>query len=117
MAYVINPLTKRRIRSNGETARVPAVAARLRGRTFEGSSRSGTMGYKLAAGSKLQVWHGTAHHTLGGVTKSGLLRKVGRDGSARIVFRSRSEAAKRNPVLMAHAHDARLGGGSFGRRR
>lgn len=103
MVYVINPITKRRIRGDGETARVPAVAARLRGRTFEGNRRSGTGGHPLAAGSKLQVWNGTAHHTLGGVTKAGLMRKVGRDGSARIVFRSRSAAAKRNPVLMAHA--------------
>jgi hypothetical protein len=107
MSYVINPITKRRIRSDGDTARIPAVAARLRGDTFQGSSRSGTMGHKLAAGSKLQVWNMTAHHTLGGVPRDGLARKVDKMGKARIVFRSRSEAAKRNPVLMSNAQAAK----------
>lgn len=103
MAYVINPLTKRRIRSDGPTVRIPAVAARLEGKTFQGSKRSGTMGFPVAVGSKRQVWHGTAHHTSGGVTKDGLMRRVDKWGNPHIVFRSRHEAAKRNPTLMAMA--------------
>lgn len=107
MTYVINPLTKRRIRSDGATAQIPAVRERLRGRTFRGNKLSGTKGHKLAVGSKTQVYHGTAHHTVGGITKGGILRRTDSDGKARYVFRSRSEAAKRNPVLMAYARDAK----------
>lgn len=96
---VRNPLTKRRIKRSGATAKVPAVKARLRGQTFSGSKRSGSKGFPVAAGSKLQVWNGTAHHTLGGVTRAGLFQ----DKYGRIRFRSRSVAAKRNPAFMARA--------------
>ena len=44
-------------------------------------------------GSKAEVFHGTATHTPGGVTRTGLKQKE--DG--RIVFRSKSEAAKNGP--------------------
>lgn len=102
MATVINPLTGRRIRADGPTAKNPTVRARLRGQTARGTKRTGTKGFELAVGSKLQVWNGTAHHTSGGVTKAGLILKDGR-----IRFRRKSEAAKRNPVLMRFAADAR----------
>lgn len=99
MSGIINPITKRRIRASGATAALPAVKARLKGHTFSGSRRSGTKGFPVAAGSKLQVYNGTAHHTLGGVKRDGLFK----DKNGRIRFKSRSAAAKRNPVLMARA--------------
>lgn len=112
MDRVTNPITKRRIKRSGDTAQIPAVRARLRGDTFSGSRRSGTQGYPVAAGSKRQVWNGTAHHTLGGVTRDGLFK----DKNGRIRFRSRSAAAKRNPVLMARAQEAKRSRAPPGRR-
>ena len=35
-------------------------------------------GAKKALGSKAQVWHGTAHHTSGGLTKKDLMKHKGR---------------------------------------
>lgn len=43
-----------------------------------------------AVGSRVQVWNGTAHHTRGGVTKAGLMRKNGR-----LVSRRASAAVRR----------------------
>ena len=89
MSTVVNPLTGRRIRANGATARIPAVRSRLQTRrTARGTSLTGTKGFPLAVGSKVQVWNGTAHHTSGGVTRSGLIM-VG----DRIRFRAKSAAA------------------------
>lgn len=43
-----------------------------------------TGGYERRLGSKAQVWHGTAHHTSGGLTKKQLMRtKAGRIVSRR----------------------------------
>ena len=43
-----------------------------------------TGGYERRVGSKAQVWHGTAHHTSGGLTKKQLMRtKAGRIVSRR----------------------------------
>ncbi len=108
MNTVRNPITKRRIKRSGPTSKIPTVKARLSGKTFSGSKRSGTKGFPVAAGSKQQVWNGTAHHTLGGVTRAGLFQ----DKYGRIRFRSRSLAAKRNPEFMARAQamKARRGG-------
>ena len=36
------------------------------------------MGGGKAVGSKAQVWHGTAHHTSGGLTKKDLMKHKGR---------------------------------------
>ncbi len=35
-------------------------------------------GAKVTVGSKAQVWHGTAHHTSGGLTKKDLMKHKGR---------------------------------------
>lgn len=103
MSTVVNPLTGRRIRANGATAKIPAVRSRLvMRRTARGTSLTGTKGFPLAVGSKVQVWNGTAHHTSGGVTRSGLIMVDGR-----IRFRSKSLAAKRNPVLQSYAQAAK----------
>jgi hypothetical protein len=48
-------------------------------------------GHQLTIGSKAQVWHGTAHHTSGGLTKDKLMQKS--DG--RIVSRRASAAGKK----------------------
>lgn len=103
MSTVVNPLTGRRIKASGATAQIPAVRSRLvMRRTARGTSRTGTKGFPLAVGSKVQVWNGTAHHTSGGVTRTGLVMVDGR-----IRFRAKREAAKRNPVLMRYAEAAK----------
>jgi hypothetical protein len=103
MPRIENPITHRMIERNGRTADIPAVRFRLKGKTFEGNKHSGCGGRPVCQGSKRQVWNGTALKTLGGVTRSGLMQKD--DG--RIVFKSRSLAAKRNPEFMARALDVR----------
>ena len=40
-------------------------------------------GAKVTVGSKAQVWHGTAHHTSGGLTKKDLMKHKGRIVSKR----------------------------------
>ena len=40
-------------------------------------------GAKMASGSKAQVWHGTARHTPGGLTKKDLMRHKGKIVSRR----------------------------------
>ncbi len=40
-------------------------------------------GAKMATGSKAQVWHGTARHTSGGLTKKDLMRHKGKIVSRR----------------------------------
>ena len=48
-------------------------------------NRGGNMlgGAKMASGSKAQVWHGTARHTPGGLTKKDLMRHKGKIVSRR----------------------------------
>ncbi len=99
MDRIKNPITHRMIDRDGRTAQIPAVRYRLQGKTFEGNKYSGCGGRPVCQGSKLQVWNGTALKTLGGVPRAGLMQKA--DGH--IVFKSRSMAARRNPVLMAKA--------------
>jgi hypothetical protein len=99
MSTVVNPLTGRRIKRSGRTAKIPAVSARLQGTTVRPTKRTGCGGFELCHGSKQQVWNGTAMKTVGGVTRSGLFQ----DKNGRIRFASRSKAAKRNPDFMARA--------------
>ena len=49
-----------------------------------------------AVGSRAQVWHGTAHHTSGGLTKKDL--KQNKHG--RIVSKKQSASAKKNNRLV-----------------
>jgi hypothetical protein len=56
---------------------------RTRRRQSGGQMNTQTMpkmmgGAKSAVGSKAQVWHGTAHHTSGGLTKKDLMKHKGR---------------------------------------
>jgi hypothetical protein len=103
MSQIRNPITHRMIDRDGRTANIPAVRYRLSGRTFEGNKHSGCAGRPVCQGSKLQVWNGTALKTMGGVTRAGLMQKP----NGRIVFRSRSQAAKRNPEFMARAKEVK----------
>jgi hypothetical protein len=48
------------------------------------------------AGSKIQVYRGSAEKTVGGVTREGLIKRGGR-----IVSAAKHEAAKHNPALRA----------------
>lgn len=54
------------------TLSVPAAAASAPGKPMMGGKR-GKM-----VGTKAQVWHGTAHHTSGGLTKKDLMKHKGR---------------------------------------
>ena len=47
--------------------------------------------FELLEGSRAQVWHGTAHKTAGGLTKSKLLKNK----HGRIVSKSKHESAKK----------------------
>lgn len=51
-----------------------------------------------AIGTRAQVWHGTAHHTAGGLTKTDLFQ----DKNGRIRSRRASATAKRNGNLGSH---------------
>lgn len=99
VSYVINPITKRRIKATGRTARLPAVSARLQGYTARGTKETKCGRFELCVGSKLQVWNGTARQTPGGVTKAGLYK----DRYNHVRFVSRSIAAKKNPEFMQQA--------------
>ncbi len=54
------------------TLSVPAAAPSAPGKPMMGGKR-GKM-----VGTKAQVWHGTAHHTVGGLTKKDLMKHKGR---------------------------------------
>lgn len=79
--------------------------------------------YESRVGTKAKVYHGTAYCTRGGVKRDGLLQRP--DG--RIVFRSRSEAARKGPGFsmlprvkkgtIPEAFKAHVGGGGGTRKR
>ena len=55
-------------------------------------------------GSKAQVWHGTAKHTSGGLTRKDLMRHKGKIGEdidhpARLPRSHRTDQGRRGPVL------------------
>ena len=53
------------------------------GRTRKNRGNNFVGGAKMATGSKAQVWHGTARHTSGGLTKKDLMRHKGKIVSRR----------------------------------
>ena len=55
------------------------------------ATRRARPGQQLTVGSKLQVWHGTAKHTSGGLTKSDLMRTK----KGRIVSKKKHAAGKK----------------------
>tara|TARA_Y100000816_G_scaffold289561_1_gene276259 strand:- start:6043 stop:6336 length:294 start_codon:yes stop_codon:yes gene_type:complete len=59
------------------------------------SDQHGGKTYKKRVGSRAQVWHKTAHHTKGGLTRKHL--KKNKHG--RIVSKKKSEKAKKANVL------------------
>jgi hypothetical protein len=64
---------------------VPPAEAKMAGGRRTRKNRGGNMhgGAKMASGSKAQVWHGTARHTSGGLTKKDLMRHKGKIVSRR----------------------------------
>lgn len=54
-------------------------------------------GKQKAVGSRAEVWHGTAHHTSGGLQKKDLFKK-----NDRIKSKRASQAAKRSNNLGSH---------------
>lgn len=63
----------------------PPAEAKMAGGRRTRKNRGGNMhgGAKMATGSKAQVWHGTARHTSGGLTKKDLMRHKGKIVSRR----------------------------------
>ena len=62
-------------------------------------------GFEMTTGSKAQVWHGTAKHTSGGLTKKDLFQ--GKDG--RIKSKAASAAAKKNNNLVKAGYVTKKG--------
>lgn len=61
--------------------------------------------YKMLEGSRAQVWHGTAHHTSGGLTKKDLvMNKAGR-----IVSKKKHATAKKSNPLKSRGLYAKKG--------
>ena len=110
--YMRNPISHRCIRRNGETASIPVVRARLSGRTFSGNKSTEYRGFPMATGSKRQVMNRTAHHSLGGQTRSAYVVNP----SGRTVLRSRRKAALTNRAFMDQ-RAAPFGSSRAGRRR
>ena len=78
----------RRRQSGGQTSTMPKMAGGQMTTTVMPKMAGGQMtttvmpkmagGAKSAVGSKAQVWHGTARHTSGGLTKKDLMKHKGR---------------------------------------
>ena len=56
------------------------------------------MTHTQAVGTRAQVYHGTAHHTAGGLTKKDLKKKDGE-----LVSKAKSKGEKANPWIKAVA--------------
>jgi hypothetical protein len=66
------------------------------------------MSSKITTGTRAQVWHGTARHTSGGLTKSDLLKNK----AGRIVSRKKHHSAKKDNRLVKAGYKTKKG--SFG---
>ena len=66
------------------------------------------MAFEMTVGSRAQVWHGTAKHTSGGLTKSALLQNK----AGRIVSRKKHASAKKDNRLVKAGFKTKKG--SFG---
>ena len=63
------------------------------------------MTFKTIIGSRAEVWHGTAKHTSGGLTKSHLMKNK----SGRIVSRKKHFSAKRDNRLVKAGYKTKKG--------
>ena len=66
------------------------------------------MSSKITTGTRAQVWHGTARHTSGGLTKSDLMKNK----AGRIVSRKKHHSAKKDNRLVKAGYKTKKG--SFG---
>jgi hypothetical protein len=66
------------------------------------------MSSKITTGTRAQVWHGTARHTSGGLTKSDLMKNK----AGRIVSRKKHHSAKKDNRLVKAGYKSKKG--SFG---
>lgn len=66
------------------------------------------MSGKITTGTRAQVWHGTARHTSGGLTKSDLMKNK----AGRIVSRKKHHSAKKDNRLVKAGYKTKKG--SFG---
>ena len=63
------------------------------------------MAFEMTVGSRAQVWHGTAKHTSGGLTKAHLMKNK----SGRIVSRKKHFSAKRENRLVKAGYKTKKG--------
>lgn len=63
------------------------------------------MSGKITTGTRAQVWHGTARHTSGGLTKSDLMKNK----SGRIVSRKKHNSAKKDNRLVKAGYKTKKG--------
>ena len=63
------------------------------------------MAFEMTVGSRAQVWHGTAKHTSGGLTKTHLMKNK----SGRIVSRKKHLSAKRDNRLVKAGYKTKKG--------
>ena len=68
------------------------------------------MTFKTIIGSRAEVWHGTAKHTSGGLTKTHLMKNK----SGRIVSRKKHLSAKRDNRLVKAGYKNKTGHFGFG---
>ena len=68
----------RRRQSGGQMTTMSTMPKMMGGQTTTMSPMPKMMGGGAAVGSKAQVWHGTARHTSGGLTKKDLMKHKGR---------------------------------------
>lgn len=61
--------------------------------------------FELLTGSRAQVWHGTAHQTTGGLTKSNLMQNK----NGRIVSKRKHNTAKKENRLKKYGWTAKKG--------
>ena len=62
-------------------------------------------GHIQTIGTRAQVWHGTAKHTSGGLTKSNLMQNK----SGRIVSRAKHNTAKKEMRLVKYGYGTKKG--------
>jgi len=83
---------RRTMRRKGNNNNANMMGGKRRKMMYGGNKPMGMYGgaHKVAVGSKLQVWHGTAAHTSGGLKKKDLMKHKGR-----IVSRKKHAAGKK----------------------
>jgi hypothetical protein len=73
--------------------------------TKGGMKRKGGHNYEKIVGTRAEVWHGTCHHTTGGLTKNDLMKNK----NGRIVSKRKHATAKKEKRLLKAGYGTRKG--------